>query len=236
MDKLYPGLGKGQVFADMGCGDKPIIAEHFTNATVHSFDLYSTDERITKSCITSVPVEGNSCHCVVYSLSLMNTNVGQVIKEAVRILKNSGHLIIAEVASRFQHQHVVKEGKSVQKNDKSILKNQKSVEKNEKNEKSVQKNEKNEKSVQKNGRNEKSDPKDDSNCDSLNSFSRKLQKHFNLKLKRIEYLKPKDYFVIMDFVKVKKIDEGEGEKKLIRNKLIAKIPEIKLNPCLYKPR
>ena len=205
MDKIYANQGKGQTFADMGCGDKPMIAEHFVNAKVHSFDLYSSDGRITKSCITSVPIEDNSCHCVIYSLSLMNTNVRDVMKEAARILKNSGHLIIAEVASRFQPQKMVGDKSDQEKLDGG-----------------------------------KSDVKA-TNCDTVHSFGRKLQKHFNLKKKRLEYLKPNDYFVIMDFVKVKgklinKSDDEEETTKKKTKKIITKIPEIKLNPCLYKPR
>jgi hypothetical protein len=42
---------KNLVISDMGCGDKPMIAEAFPGLTVHSFDLISTDERISPSSI-----------------------------------------------------------------------------------------------------------------------------------------------------------------------------------------
>lgn len=208
MSKYYTNHGQGQTFADMGCGDKPMIAAAFPNAKVYSFDLYSNNEKITKSCVTSVPmIADSSVHCVVYSLSLMNTNVVDVIKEGTRILKNSGHLIIAEVASRFQPSKVnVTHGKDGEEQEGDKL----------------------------------------GVPDSVQSFGRKLEKYFNLKLKRMEYLKPNDYFVVFDFVKVlpkanpaADVESGAIDKKNKKNRTKPDsnfVPEIKLNPCLYKPR
>ena len=71
-------------------------------ATVHSFDLVSKDDRITVADISHLPLDDSSCDCVVFSLSLMGSNISDQIREAARILKTDGLLIIAEVASRFQ--------------------------------------------------------------------------------------------------------------------------------------
>lgn len=98
--------GKGFVFADMGCGSKPLIKDYFTKATVHSFGLVSQDANVVKADIAHVPLENNSCDCVVFCLSLMGTNIKDYILEANRILKKGGSLIIAEVSSRYEEESV----------------------------------------------------------------------------------------------------------------------------------
>jgi len=94
--------GKGFTFADMGCGSKPMLKEHFNRATVHSFDLVSNDPNVIKADIAHVPLDNETCDCVVFCLSLMGTNIRDYILEANRILKKGGTLIIAEVTSRYE--------------------------------------------------------------------------------------------------------------------------------------
>ena len=48
-----------------------------------------------------LPLDSAVCDYAVYSLSLMPTNLREAIKEANRILKLNGQLLIVEVASRF---------------------------------------------------------------------------------------------------------------------------------------
>ena len=104
--KIRKMLGKElknkAVLTDMGCGDKPLLAEAFPSLTVHSFDLVSTDERISPSSLDRIPLKNQSVDVVVYSLSLMAADLSLVMKEASRIVKTGGHVIIAEVASRFE--------------------------------------------------------------------------------------------------------------------------------------
>ncbi|KAI1289841.1 Ribosomal RNA-processing protein 8 [Halotydeus destructor] len=115
VEDLYPKRGKDKVLVDMGCGPKPLISEHFTEATVHSFDLVSNDANITKADIANVPLEKRTCDCVVFCLSLMGTNVKDYIMEANRILKKGGSLIIAEVMSRFEEEKVKSFTKKLEK-------------------------------------------------------------------------------------------------------------------------
>ena len=105
IQKLYgkERLNKGDlVLSDMGCGNKPLIAIAFPSCQVHSFDLICTDERITPCSISNIPLKNQSVDCVVFSLSLMPKDLGRVLKEAARIVKERGHVLIAEVASRFE--------------------------------------------------------------------------------------------------------------------------------------
>ena len=88
----------------MGCGSKPRIAEAFPLATVYSYDLYQSDQtdfRIISADMTKLPLDSEQCDFVVYSLSLMATNLKDCIREGNRILKMNGYMLIVEVCSRF---------------------------------------------------------------------------------------------------------------------------------------
>uniref|UniRef100_A0A0N4ZUY7 Ribosomal RNA-processing protein 8 n=1 Tax=Parastrongyloides trichosuri TaxID=131310 RepID=A0A0N4ZUY7_PARTI len=93
---------KGQVIADMGCGDAKIAKQLGKMHKVLSFDLQSTNEHVIACNMSHVPVDSESVDIVVYCLSLMGTNLASFLKEANRILKLNGQLIIAEVVSRFK--------------------------------------------------------------------------------------------------------------------------------------
>ena len=89
--------------ADMGCGEG-ILAEllsEFKNYRVHSFDLVSIKPFVIACDICKTPLEDNSVHAAVFSLSLMNTNYGDSLIEARRILRPGSRIYIAEVESRF---------------------------------------------------------------------------------------------------------------------------------------
>lgn len=93
-------LPKQQEVADMGCGDAKLRER--VKQKVHSFDLVATNEHVVACDIAHVPLKKKSVDVVVFSLSLMGTNVADFIKEAWRILKPNGKLLIAEVKSRFE--------------------------------------------------------------------------------------------------------------------------------------
>uniref|UniRef100_A0A0N5CEI6 Ribosomal RNA-processing protein 8 n=1 Tax=Strongyloides papillosus TaxID=174720 RepID=A0A0N5CEI6_STREA len=99
---MLRGEPKGKVIADMGCGDAKIAKELSKMHKVLSFDLQATNEYVTPCNMSHVPVDSESVDIVVYCLSLMGTNLSSFLKEANRILKNDGQLIIAEVVSRFK--------------------------------------------------------------------------------------------------------------------------------------
>ena len=92
------------MIADVGCGSRPQIAEAFPTATVYSYDLHQndpTDARIISADMSRLPLDSEQCDFVVYSLSLMATNLKDCIREANRILKMGGSMLVVEVASRF---------------------------------------------------------------------------------------------------------------------------------------
>lgn len=103
MVERYPSKrGAGYTFADLGCGPRAMIKNHFKKATVHSYDLVATGADIVQADSASLPLADGVCDCVVFCLSLMGTNLRDQLAEAVRVMKKGGSLIIAEVTSRFE--------------------------------------------------------------------------------------------------------------------------------------
>jgi len=98
------------VVADMGCGDARLAVEVGGQHVVHSFDLVSTNQRVTACNIANVPLANSSVDVVVFCLALMGTDISDFIREAYRVLKPNGALRIAEVRSRFDG-----EGMSIKK-------------------------------------------------------------------------------------------------------------------------
>lgn len=101
IDKISKLKMKRPIIADIGCGSVPLIADKLKKATVHSYDLVSLDDRVEVADATNIPLEDASVDIVVYSLSLMATDVNAQIAEGTRILKVGGMMFIAEVTSRF---------------------------------------------------------------------------------------------------------------------------------------
>ncbi|CAN8233186.1 unnamed protein product [Cochlearia groenlandica] len=87
------------VVADFGCGDAR-IAKSVKNK-VFSFDLVSKNPSVIACDMANTPLESTSVDVAVFCLSLMGTNYSSFIKEAHRVLRPSGWLLIAEVKSRF---------------------------------------------------------------------------------------------------------------------------------------
>lgn len=90
-------------FADIGCGKQPLLKMKLSpKANVKSFDLVSSHPDIIEANMEKLPLEDESIHCAVYSLSLMAKNLGNIILECKRILKLNGSMVIVEVTSRFE--------------------------------------------------------------------------------------------------------------------------------------
>ena len=68
---------------------------------VHSFDLVAANERITACDIAHVPLPNGAVDVGIFCLSLMGTNFADFLREAHRVLKLHGQLLIAEVKSRI---------------------------------------------------------------------------------------------------------------------------------------
>lgn len=90
-------------FADVGCGVEPLLKKKLPpKAKVLSFDLVSAHEDVIEANMEKLPLDNASVHCVVYSLSLMAKNLGNIIIEGKRVLKTAGSMLIVEVTSRFE--------------------------------------------------------------------------------------------------------------------------------------
>ncbi|KAL2246897.1 ribosomal RNA-processing protein 8 [Sesamum indicum] len=87
------------VVADFGCGDAR-LAKSVKNK-VFSFDLVSNDPSVIACDMSNTPLDPSSVDVAVFCLSLMGTNFPNYLKEANRVLKPNGWLLIAEVKSRF---------------------------------------------------------------------------------------------------------------------------------------
>lgn len=100
--KSMPGhIPRSWVVADMGCGAAQIAAALQPKGyTVHSFDFFALNDRVTVADTTKTPLESNSVDVCVFSLSLMSTDYEKCLFEAFRILKPKRLLKIIEVRSR----------------------------------------------------------------------------------------------------------------------------------------
>lgn len=87
------------IVADFGCGDAR-LAKNVKNK-VFSIDLVSHDPSVIACDMSNTPLGSSSVDVAVFCLSLMGTNFSNFLKEAHRVLKTSGWLLIAEVKSRF---------------------------------------------------------------------------------------------------------------------------------------
>lgn len=85
--------------ADFGCGDAR-LARNVKNK-VFCFDLVSNDPSVIACDMSNTPLDTSSIDVAVFCLSLMGTDFASYLREAHRVLKKSGWLLIAEVKSRF---------------------------------------------------------------------------------------------------------------------------------------
>ncbi|KAL8097723.1 ribosomal RNA-processing protein 8 isoform X2 [Apium graveolens] len=87
------------VVADFGCGDARLSRS--VKNKVFSFDLVAHNSSVVACDMANTPLENSSIDVAVFCLSLMGTNFPSYLREAERVLKQSGWLLIAEVKSRF---------------------------------------------------------------------------------------------------------------------------------------
>lgn len=101
---------EGCVIADLGCGLGE-LEENFRQKgkkkyrlfeEIHSYDLTSVKPHIKEVDIANLPQKDGSCGAIVFCLSQMGPNYLDFQKEATRVLKTGGTLMISEVLSRFQ--------------------------------------------------------------------------------------------------------------------------------------
>ncbi|CAK1551515.1 unnamed protein product [Leptosia nina] len=94
-------MPKTHLIADMGCGEA-VLSQRVQNK-VRSFDLVAFNSNVETCDIAHTPLLANSMDVAVYCLALMGSDLTQYLVEANRVLKNGGHLLIAEVESRFDN-------------------------------------------------------------------------------------------------------------------------------------
>jgi ribosomal RNA-processing protein 8 len=78
-------LPKDKQIADFGCGEARLALS--VPNTVHSFDLFALNERVTACDMSRVPLPDGSVDACVFCLSLMGTDVSKFVAEASRVLK-----------------------------------------------------------------------------------------------------------------------------------------------------
>jgi hypothetical protein len=88
------------VVADFGCGDAK-LASQAKQKTIHSFDLVAANARVTACDMAHVPLENCTVDVAVFCLSLMGSNAEDFVREAHRVLRVGGTLLVAEVSSRL---------------------------------------------------------------------------------------------------------------------------------------
>lgn len=108
IEYIQKSIPKNHIIADMGCGDAKIAAT--VPNKVHSFDFKARNSRVTQCDMSHTPLDDKSVDLVVFVLSLMGTNVEDFIKEAYRILKPNGRLLVVEVTSRIENEDIFANG------------------------------------------------------------------------------------------------------------------------------
>ena len=101
-------IPKNYEIADMGCGDAKLAAE--VPNKVYSYDFKARNSRVTECDMSHTPLEDESVEMVTFVLSLMGTNLNDFIKEARRILKQKGLLLVVEVTSRIENEDIFANG------------------------------------------------------------------------------------------------------------------------------
>ncbi|CAG5019045.1 unnamed protein product [Parnassius apollo] len=92
-------MPKTILVADMGCGEAALSKR--VPHKVRSFDLVAATDNVEACDMAHTPLLSASVDVAVYCLALMGTDLTQYLVEANRVLKVGGHLLIAEVESRF---------------------------------------------------------------------------------------------------------------------------------------
>ena len=93
---------EGYEIGDFGCGEALLAKAVGDRHAVHNFDHIAIDDSVIDGDMAHTPLDDESLHVAVFSLSLMGDNFTDYIREAQRVLKIDGHLHIWEATSRFK--------------------------------------------------------------------------------------------------------------------------------------
>ena len=90
---------RGKVIADLGCGEgfiEDALTQHgFNPKNMRSYDLVQTKPFIRVADIAHLPRKKATVDVCVFCLSLMGSNYLEFVREARRVLKDNGELIIS---------------------------------------------------------------------------------------------------------------------------------------------
>ena len=92
---------EGYEIGDFGCGEALLAKAVGDRHTVHSFDHIAIDDSVIDGDMAHTPLDDESLHVAVFSLSLMGANLTDYLREAHRVLKIDGGLHVWEATSRF---------------------------------------------------------------------------------------------------------------------------------------
>ncbi|XP_046978504.1 ribosomal RNA-processing protein 8 [Vanessa cardui] len=99
--KRIQKMPKSYKIADMGCGEAELSRR--VAQSVRSFDLVARAPGVEACDVTRTPLCAAQLDAAVYCLALMGTELTRYLLEANRVLRVGGHLLIAEVESRFDN-------------------------------------------------------------------------------------------------------------------------------------
>lgn len=96
---------------DLGCGEGK-LSQHFFSIKganrrykifkeIKSYDLVALKPFITPMDVANLDLPNESVDLAIFCLSLMGTNYQVFIRQALRVLKLGGYLMISEVVSRY---------------------------------------------------------------------------------------------------------------------------------------
>jgi ribosomal RNA-processing protein 8 len=104
---LKENLPRGSVIGDFGCGQGKLAETLIDFHIVHSFDHIAIHPGVVACDIAHTPLDDGSLDAVVFSLSLMGSNINEYIDEAYRVLKLGGQVIIWHPAKHNDRSHLV---------------------------------------------------------------------------------------------------------------------------------
>jgi len=88
------------IVGDFGCGEN-LLAKEIKNK-VHSFDHVAIDDSVIACDIKNTPLDESVLDVVVFSLSLMGSNYREYFREANRVLKPYGQIMICEPSKKWE--------------------------------------------------------------------------------------------------------------------------------------
>lgn len=104
---LKENLPKGAMVGDFGCGQGHLTEGLKDVHTVHSFDHIAIRPSIVSCDMSNTPLDDGALDAVVFSLSLMGSNLRDYISEAYRTLKLGGQLLIWHPADHHDRSRFV---------------------------------------------------------------------------------------------------------------------------------